>query len=618
MIYYVEQTAAPMGDGTEKRPFRTIGEAAALAQPGDTVLIGEGIYREWVCPPRGGLSDDRRIRYCAAEGCRPVITGAEPLAGWTLWQKDVWRVTADNALFGGYNPYADEIFGDWFDGLGQVHHTGEVFADGQALDEAASLEALLEQRSGKAREWFAEVHPGHTTLYARFGGADPNSLCTEINVRPFCFFPEKEGINYITVSGLEFCCAATQWAPPTAFQPGAVGPNWSKGWIIENCRIHDSKCSGVSLGKRRDPKDNCWSKDPSKGGTQTYTEMVFSTLQKGWNRETVGGHILRGNEIYNCGQAGIVGSMGGAFCTITGNHIHHINIRGEFSGAEMAGIKLHAAIDTVVSRNVIHHCNRGLWLDWQAQGARVQSNAFFCNDLEEDLFIEVCHGPCLVENNLLLSPRSLLDMSQGTAFAHNLFAGKLYAVPDTNRFTLYHLPHHTAVGGVMLVYGGDDRFFNNVFVGTQKTSRHCGVHGTAAYDHCPAQWPTRNPGDDTPAADVGRSMPVAVRDNLYLNGARPWAEETDSRVPTGVQAVLNLAEEGGHYRLENNLQTLLDDQKGAMVTTAVLGKAFQSEQAYEDRDGSPLTLDTDLAGEKRPHAPHLGPLERWPTCLELV
>ena len=42
-MYYVEQTAAPMGDGTEKRPFRTIGEAAALAQPGDTVLIGEGI-----------------------------------------------------------------------------------------------------------------------------------------------------------------------------------------------------------------------------------------------------------------------------------------------------------------------------------------------------------------------------------------------------------------------------------------------------------------------------------------------------------------------------------------------------------------------------------------------
>ena len=55
-----------------------------------------------------------------------------------------------------------------------------------------------------------------------------------------------------------------------------------------------------------------------------------------------------------------------------------------------------------------------------------------------------------------------------------------------------------------------------------------------------------------------------------------------------------------------------------MVTTEVLGRAFQSEQAYEDRDGSPLTLDTDLAGEKRTHSPRLGPLEHWPACLELV
>lgn len=618
MIYYVEQKAEPFGDGTSRRPFGTIGEAAARAQPGDTVLIGAGTYREWVCPPRGGESDARRIRYCAAEGCRPVITGAEPLTGWTRWQKDVWRTTADNALFGGYNPYADEIFGDWFDGLGQVHHTGEVFAAGQALDEAASLEALLEQRSGKAREWFAEVQHGHTVFYARFGGADPNALGTEISVRPFCFFPEREGVNYITVSGLEFCCAATQWAPPTAFQPGAVGTNWSKGWIIENCRIHDSKCSGISLGKRRDPKDNCWSKDPSKGGTQTYTEMVFSTLQKGWNRETVGGHTLRGNEICNCGQAGIVGSMGGAFCTITDNHIHHINIRGEFSGAEMAGIKLHAAIDTVIARNTIHHCSRGLWLDWQAQGARVRDNVFFANDGEEDLFIEVCHGPCLVENNLLLSPRSLLDMSQGLAFVHNLFAGKLYAVPDTNRFTLYHLPHSTAVGGVMLVYGGDDRFLNNVFVGTQKTSRHCGVHGTAAYDHCPAQWPERTPGDDTPAADVGRSMPVTVRDNLYLNGAKAWVGETGGCTVTDGQAALTVREEDGHYWLDNNLETLSEGCRGKMVTTEVLGRAFQSEQPYEDRDGKALVLDTDLSGEKRPEAPRRGPLEHWPASLKLV
>lgn len=70
--------------------------------------------------------------------------------------------------------------------------------------------------------------------------------------------------------------------------------------------------------------------------------------------------------------------------------------------------------------------------------------------------------------------RSFLDVSQGTACVHNLFAGKIYAVPDTNRFTMYHLPHSTMVGGVMLVYGGDDRFFNNIFVGQRDENKHRG------------------------------------------------------------------------------------------------------------------------------------------------
>lgn len=157
MIYSVSQHAPADGDGSAARPFQTIGQAAAAARPGDTVLIHEGVYREWVAPPRGGDSDDKRIVYQAAEGERPVITGAEPVTGWTHCENGVWRATVDNALFGEYNPYADELFGDWYDGLGQTHHTGELFADGQPLDEAASLSALMEQRSGKDREWFAQV-----------------------------------------------------------------------------------------------------------------------------------------------------------------------------------------------------------------------------------------------------------------------------------------------------------------------------------------------------------------------------------------------------------------------------------------------------------------------------
>ena len=45
---------------------------------------------------------------------------------------------------------------------------------------------------------------------------------------------------------------------------------------------------------------------------------------------------------------------------------------------------MHAAIDVVFMRNHIHHCTRGLWLDWQVQGTRVTQNVFHHNTLPID------------------------------------------------------------------------------------------------------------------------------------------------------------------------------------------------------------------------------------------
>ena len=87
MIYHVQSSAPAGGDGSPQHPFRKISRAAELAAPGDTVLIGDGVYREWVSPRLGGLGPNQRITYCAAPGARPVITGAEVLGGWQPWQE---------------------------------------------------------------------------------------------------------------------------------------------------------------------------------------------------------------------------------------------------------------------------------------------------------------------------------------------------------------------------------------------------------------------------------------------------------------------------------------------------------------------------------------------------
>jgi hypothetical protein len=78
--------------------------------------------------------------------------------------------------------------------------------------------------------------------------------------------------------------AATQWAPPTAFQEGLIGPHWSKGWIIEDCEVSDSRCSGVSLGKCLHPSNNRWTIDKVKSGTQVEREIVLYAQHTGWSK----------------------------------------------------------------------------------------------------------------------------------------------------------------------------------------------------------------------------------------------------------------------------------------------------------------------------------------------
>ena len=157
-------------------------------------------------------------------------------------------------------------------------------------------------------------------------------------MRRSVFYPTEHHIDYITVRGFELAHAASPWAPPTADQPGLIGPNWAKGWIIEDNVIHDAKCSAVSLGKEASTGHNFATVRGDKPGYQYQLESVFAARHIGWDREHVGSHIVRRNTIHDCGQTGIVGHLGCVFSTIEDNHIYNIALKREFYGYEIGGI----------------------------------------------------------------------------------------------------------------------------------------------------------------------------------------------------------------------------------------------------------------------------------------
>jgi alpha-N-arabinofuranosidase len=588
--FHVSVQGNDKNKGSLSKPFKTIAAAARIAQPGDVITVHEGVYRERIAPPRGGASDTKRIVYQAARGEKVEIKGSEVVKNWAKVQDNVWKVVLPNSFFGRFNPYGDLIHGDWFNPKGREHHTGAVYLNGDWLAEAAKLDDVLKP-AGSTPLWFGQVDKGNTTIWAQFKGASPNERLVEINVRRTVFYPDKPGINYLTVRGFALRHAATPWAPPTAEQVGLVGTHWSKGWIIENNEISHSRCSGVTLGKYGDEWDN-----KSANSAEGYVKTIERALQNGWNKETIGHHIVRNNTIHDCEQTGICGSLGAVFSQITGNHIYNIWAQRLFTGAEMGGIKIHASIDLLIQRNRIHHSGRGMWMDWMAQGTRITGNLCYDNNTD-DLFVEVDHGPFLVDNNLFLSTISLHDMSEGGAYVHNLMTGQIVSRPEPRRVTPYHPAHSTAVAGLVDIKGGDNRFYNNLLVGKGESAAGAGKGAEPAAGF--GLWVYDN-----------REFPLQTGGNVYCKGARPCSKEAKDVTLPGVDPKARIEDEGQVVYLRLAWDQAMRSPNTTLVTTELLGKAKIPGLAYENPDGSPLKIDTDYFGKRRNGAsPTAGPFE---------
>ncbi len=421
------------------------------------------------------------------------------------------------------------------------------------------------------------VGADNTRIFAQFPGVNPNTSSVEITTRQTVFYPDEIGRNFITVSGFTMEQAATPWAPPTAEQIGLIGTHWSKGWIIENNTVRYSACSGISLGKYGDEFDNT-SADSAEG----YVATINRALAFGWTGATVGHHLVRNNDVTNCEQAGIVGSLGAIFCTVSGNIVRDIHIRRQFTGFEQAGIKFHGAIDTWVSDNHIHHCIRGIWLDWMTQGTRFTRNLLHDNT-DRDVWVEVNHGPFLVDHNLLLSGSSVDDWSEGGAYAHNLIGGGISRRGES-RETPYHPAHSTTLAGITNIQGGDNRFYNNLLV---RSSSSLSAYNTG-----------------------GR--PSAMGGNVFLGGASASIFETNPLVDGSFNPTITLTSASDGTYLSMNLNGTWDEQRTRpLVTTSLLGSAAIPALPFVQPDDSPYSLNTDYFMAARNTAnPFPGPFEQ--------
>ena len=211
-----------------------------------------------------------------------------------------------------------------------------------------------------------------------------------------------------------------------------------------------------------------------------------------------------------------------------------------------------------------------------AQGTRVSGNLFY-RHTTEDIFVEVDHGPFLIDNNLLLSGGSLSDASEGGAYVHNLIAGAINSWPDLGRETPYLRAHSTEVAGIN-VKGGDDRFFNNVFAPSNLSAQRekCSL---MTYD----------------------TLDFGLRTGRMFTTTAPvrMRRETDPLAIGSVSPGIRLIEKGDAVYIQLELGREFQKHPVALVSTARLERARISGLAYESPDGSPLAIETDYTGMPR-------------------
>jgi len=539
---HVSETGSDSGSGSQARPYLTINKAASVAQPGDIVTVHGGTYREWVKPPRGGTGADKRITYRAAPGEIVFIKGSERISSWTRQPGGAWQAELPNSLLGDYNPYALKVSGGWLN-YGQWHHRGDVY-----LNEEALLEKQTAAEVDRTEQsWHCRVEDEVTIIRANFGKADPNTEVAEINVRESLFMPEITGLKYITVDGFRFMHAAANWAPPVLeLQTGAVGPRMGKHWIIENCTITNARCVGIILGH---------------APGVDYDDI-----------DAYGDHVVRNNVIRRCGQAGIAGQKGATRSVISGNLIEDTNYRKEFGGWETAAIKFHNSVDTVISGNLIRGVYRqqqgafGIWIDFGNQGIRITRNVIY-NTEAATVFLEMNHGPTVVDNNVLIGEATRSN-SEATVFAHNLFVDCPYEYhADVNRQSRYFEPHTTKAAGRKTGTAQDDKWFNNIFVrrGLDRVKTARGY-----------------------ASDY----------NAFLEGAKKSSFGDDNSVVAPDVTGLAVKDDPLGVTITFSIGDAPPRVNGPRVNGELVGVFPTVGQTIEDRDGNPITIDTDIGGKR--------------------
>jgi hypothetical protein len=380
-VRQADHNASDTADGSAEHPLRTINAAAQLAQPGDVVTVGAGVYHEWVSPARGG-SETTPIVYRSVPKHAAIVRGTDVLdAQWQPVPDAPGVFTASlpkTFLFS--NPFVRppapaKNKPEW---IGKCDAL--VFVKDRPLNQVTTREQLV-QTPGS---WLSSNDGQQLQVHLQ-GNTAPAAGTIEITTRDRIFAPHRRGLGYVHVEGFIFERCATRPGWP---QLGALSTRTGNHWTIRNNIVRHTTGKGIDCG------------------SETWESETLIDTEPQDKRVLIGGHhLVENNLVTDNAQCGIA-AWNTESVRIVGNIVRDNASRGAekpiyyLADAEAAGIKVHAFRHGLIEGNlVVGNSSFGIWLDNGWENARITRNLCIGNR-GAGIFVELGFGPILVDHNL--------------------------------------------------------------------------------------------------------------------------------------------------------------------------------------------------------------------------
>ena len=357
--YHVSVRGNDAAAGTADAPWRTLQHAVDALKPGDTVMVGQGTYRERVELKHGGTAD-APISLTAMPGARVIVSGADLLSdGWSKVE----------GLDGAYSH-------DWalrfpINGPNDLTHPGDKEHEltgraEQVMHDGRLLRQVLRREQLAPGTFHVDLGARRLFVWLRHSG-NPAGSDLEASTRTQ-WLASASGVSHMRIRGITFRYAANH-AQRGAF---LLGGN-SRGWVIEDCVFERANGPGATF--------------------------------------TGDGHLFRRCVFQDNGQLGF-GAWACHQARMEECGIYRNNAKGYSTGWEAGGLKI-----TMSRGFVMHRCravdNRGvgIWYDIGNEKAEV-SHCYVADNDEAGIFYEISYS-LHAHDNLIVNNANLGEKPRG-------------------------------------------------------------------------------------------------------------------------------------------------------------------------------------------------------------